>query len=595
MNRKLKKQLTPVIAVGVALLAGLGMYLIMDVRHRPSPTPGTTERNDTASPERPRPERPERTEPERTRPDDNYRPPSEAGPDTVNRDRPPRPFEAPEDLRRLMVEGRVLTSQGAPVEDAEVTFSGEHGLRGVTGTGFTDATGHYRVLAYSARGGRSASTDRGGSVVVRAPDGGVGDAQVREIPEGPVAMIPDITIERGGTIEGIVETPDGRAAPGAQVVLRSARPMRTLDERRRDGRVSNRPLSRVAYTDDRGMFRVSDLPAARYRVTISEGFEGTNTNAEDLTLGGGETAFVQIKLRAENYIRGRVVDQTGSPVPGVTVALLNPDRTDADGDRPVIESMDPSEARLTRREAIDGLARFEESGLRHRTQTDSQGRYAFFGLQDNNWTVVATLNESDAEAPGTRINGPDTDLVLQSTSAVTGRVIDADTGRPVTAFDVRIFGAAVDERDADPFARVARDRPYPYRADGHYRLATPELSKFTVRVTAPGYAIGVATVDSFRPGEVRGGVDILLKPLCRVRLTARHDGRLLDLEPVMLLFEDRLVHQSSTDEVGRALIPEVTPGKYQVRLIQADGTLLRGEVTVPVARRAELEVELTAP
>jgi hypothetical protein len=99
-------------------------------------------------------------------------------------------------------------------------------------------------------------------------------------------------------------------------------------------------------------------------------------------------------------------------------------------------------------------------------------------------------------------------------------------------------------------------------------------------------------VPALGAGEHRAGLEARLVPLCELILTPMHDSSRLDLEPVLLLFDQRLAYQASTDEAGITRIPDVAPGHYQLRIVLANGTILGAEIDVPAKRRAELTASL---
>src|SRR4029078_2787580 len=81
----------------------------------------------------------------------------------------------------------------------------------------------------------------------------------------------------------------------------------------------------------RGAYEVTELPAARYSVSVSRsGYlalsYGTRLPGEPgrpVDLGDGDTAGrIDFAAPHRGVISGRVVDETGDPVPGVTVWVM---------------------------------------------------------------------------------------------------------------------------------------------------------------------------------------------------------------------------------------------------------------------------------
>lgn len=579
-----KRILGPVVMLVVALASGLLVFWLLG--GGPDPKPHANVPEEVADQPKPGTDTPPANRPG----------PENIEPDPVRNERPQQPYTIDKSLPRMLVEGQVTDANGVGLADVEVTFTGDLALRGMLGTGYTDATGRYRLLAWAAnKNARSVSTDRKARVVARSPEGGQGASDPFVVPNGDTVDAPAITLQAGGSIEGTAVDSQGRPAPGARITVRSAQPVSMIDLRAREARVTNRVLMRMVNADSNGNFKVSNLPAAGYRISGDPGYSGFNPNALSVDVAEGRTAWAQVVLKSENYIRGQVVDATGKPVPGALVMLARPPKEgeeDPNRVKPAIEARDRDTRIRTAGE--DSIRRFDENTATNaRQMTDGNGRFGFYSLEDTDWTVTARVGQAETKLEKQRINQPDITLHLASTdgSFVSGVVTDAETGLPIEAYDLRAL-AGTGSSDPDPFARVAEDRIFPWRPSGAYRLVNPPGGDFRVRVTAPGYAPAFVSVKPLTPGEHRNQVDLQLLPLCEVFLQPTLDGRRLDFEPVMLLFDERLAYQASTDALGEVRIPGVAPGRYKLKLVQADGTVHEADVEVPARRRANLSISL---
>jgi protocatechuate 3,4-dioxygenase beta subunit len=571
-----------VVVAGVALAAiaaGLLLFVLLGGEPQPAPPPA----------DEPLSETPARVQPTRTTPTRTQ--PAYAEPDPVQVDRPAEPQPVDPEHPRLLVEGQVIDGNGIGIADVLVMFSGQHALTGITGSGYTDSVGRYRMVAWSPSSARrSLSPDRRGIVSARAPDGGLAVSESVEIPQEESVSMPVLTIAAGGEIEGRVVNELGAPAPGARVSVQSSLPLTMPDLSGRDPRMVSRPLLRMVHADERGQFRFARLPAGTYRVTGDPGYWGMNTSAAIVSLEQNSRAWAAVELRAENFVRGAVVDSLGEPVAGVPVRLYAPE-DEASGDVAL------RRAPIRPQPGSGEVRRFDEepAGMAQQV-TDAHGRFGFFGLRDIEYVLAARLGEVEARQEGVRINQPDFRLMISMPGAATvsGVVRDAETGRAVEAFEARVFASARALEGLDPFARVAENRVFAWRPGGQFRVTDVPAGDFGIRITAHGYVPAMLAVTEMQQSEQRSGLTVELNPLCEVTITPLLDDRRLDLEPVMLLFDDRLAYQASTDSAGQVRIPAVAPGRYQLKLILRNGTILTAPLEVPAMRNARIEVELTA-
>jgi protocatechuate 3,4-dioxygenase beta subunit len=504
-------------------------------------------------------------------------------------------FVFQQNLPRIIVTGRVVDGNGIGIADAEVVFSGDRSMRGVYGMGYTDGGGAYSILAWaSTRARRTPSQDRAAVVAARAPDGGAGVARSEAVPEEDRITMPDVVITAGGSIEGTVETADRAPGVGAPITVQSAGRVPLADMRGREPRVEDRIFIRRVQADERGTFKLTNLPAGKYRITGDAGYLGMNTSAEIVEVAEGRITSATIVLRAENYVRGQVVDAVGQPVPGAVVQLSS----DEDGTSPIGEPVRPNQVELRR--SVDGRTgplRFDEAGEGRnapRQMTDAEGRFGFFTLQDRNWTVAARMGKAETTLEGVRVN--QADLVLRLSSGggrlVSGTAVDAETGLAITAFDLRVQKG--ERNDPDALTLVAEDGAFQWRPGGTFRLVNAPEGDFSIRVSAPGYVPLSIPVSALGEGEHRAGVEAALVPLCDLHITPTHDGRRYDLEPVVLLYGERQVaYKGATDALGHVRIRDVAPGDYTLKLLLQDGTTLTAAITVPRKKRADVPVDLS--
>jgi len=130
------------------------------------------------------------------------------------------------------------------------------------------------------------------------------------------------------------------------------------------------PGGRGILTDDSGVFELTDLPAGRYTMSVSKsGFislsygqrrplqAGTPLQLAD----GQQIKGIVFSLPRGSVVAGRVLDETGDPMPGIMVRVL-------------------------RYQYMQGDRRLVAAGT---AQTDDQGQYRVWGLQPGEYYVDA--------------------------------------------------------------------------------------------------------------------------------------------------------------------------------------------------------------
>lgn len=175
----------------------------------------------------------------------------------------------------------------------------------------------------------------------------------------------------------------------------------------------------------------------------------------------------------EGRIAGRILNDSGEPLPGVAVTLL-------------MFTVDPPEAasfRWSTKTAGDGSYEFAHLPAgRLRIAAEKSG-YTLLRVHENGFE--SDHRDVDLEASGSQ-NG--IDLVMHRTGSITGRITD-ENGHPKAGASVQATIRFADGKFVGTRAPAETD------ADGHYRLEDIPPGSYFVRVSG-------ATVNSGRGGPV---------------------------------------------------------------------------------------------
>jgi protocatechuate 3,4-dioxygenase beta subunit len=314
------------------------------------------------------------------------------------------------------------------------------------------------------------------------------------------AQVPDVKTKDTGSISGRV-TVGSKPAPGVLVTVTT----------------SNLRAVAQATTDADGNFRVNGLSAGQFQVmpfTPTYVLPPNNpmSPGQTITLSSGEAAEgVDFKITRGGVITGRVTDADRRPVIEERITLL-----------PVDENGAPA------RQQIFGSRNYQMY------QTDDRGVYRIYGLPAGKYKVsagqepgrMATVGAGTGNYPRTYY--PDaTDLAKASivdlneggeaknidiglgrrgtTYTVTGRIVDADTGQPLSgvqyAYGVLQTRRMPQNQEQSYVAGMASPA-IPTNGQGEFRLEGIEAGRYAVFVWS-----------SMAPANLRTGPDVYSDPV----------------------------------------------------------------------------------
>ncbi len=275
---------------------------------------------------------------------------------------------------------------------------------------------------------------------------------------------------RGGAVRGVVTDRQGKPIAGAEI----ANPGNSSDRIRR------------ARTDERGVFQLEDVyedgALGPELIVKAKGFA-----PQRLAFRSGpadKPAELSVQLEPGHRIQGRLVNEAGKAIAGAQVYFAHGDRGGS----------------------ID---------FGGRTTTDADGRFRFDSLPEKtpfSFRAEGYSEKRDIELP---LDGAKEVVVtLSAPGVITGRVIDAATGKPVARFNVRVTFAA-DREEGDPLALLPSRRVDPGEdfasAKGEFVLRDLMAGMpLQVSILAPGYRRFVVRRAVAQPASVALPVEVAL-------------------------------------------------------------------------------------
>jgi len=331
------------------------------------------------------------------------------------------------------IAGTVVDERGQPLADAQVIAEPEWpggandraawGVRGLQ-EAITDQGGEFHIAGLPA-----------GSYTVRAARPGAAESTLwlsTGVVTTPSSAPIRIVVAAEGRVVGKVELADGKPATAFTIALGNTRP---------------RPIS-----SPDGTFAVA-APAGTYALTVAG--PGFVTTDRDVTVAEAtDTDVGTLAVSAGRSISGRVLDETGMPVAGATVAagsLLS-----GGGDELYIP---------------------HESMAAKDTQTDADGRFVLAGFPPSSLTILAGKTNAGRSGSVQLPPGPDSvtlDLVLAATSGLAGKV--TRSGRPLA--DTMIIASPIGAMWSNFFVTTGPDGAFAFDAlaPGAY-VVYPMLSR----------------------------------------------------------------------------------------------------------------------
>ena len=220
-------------------------------------------------------------------------------------------------------------------------------------------------------------------------------------------------------------------------------------------------------------------------------------------------------VKADSYIPQRIPFAPGTKdKPTELVVALKPGRT-IDG---IVVKPDGSPAPNLRVYYNGGEYGGNELG--GRVNTDAQGRFQLLGMPEQSTVTVYTPREF---APISRLPVPvDTDKVFRIQMKVAGairvRAIDADSGKPIPAFNVKIGFSEIrkpgDPRIAGISSTLTQQGVNIQGTKKSYELSGQTIgAPFKVIVSANGYVSSTIPRVEAQPANLAEIMDVALKPL----------------------------------------------------------------------------------
>jgi protocatechuate 3,4-dioxygenase beta subunit len=508
--------------------------------------------------------------------------------------------KAGEELKRVeivlaagaTVEGRVLSPEGRPIADAEVSVAEASRGRSISFSTLrarADADGHYRIEGMSLGPHTLQAQAEGYRRAVR-------DVEAKEETRGV-----DFQLDRGLEVSGRVIDGAGSPVAGADVDLwGSGRDSRSTD------------------TAADGAFRIGGLVDGHYTLHASRRGEDSGSGETEVTVAGAPVSGVELRLAAaEGAVAGRLTGLDLSQLSRVRVWVdsgFHLGSVDAEGNYRVVHlqpgtqtvraivpdtplhaegnvTVEPgaTEARLDLHfgggHALSGVVLrngeplaaagvvLAGKGDSQHAATDHEGAFRFAGVDDGSYVLLVTTPNGARHTEKVEMAGDQTIRVELHTASLSGRVIDAADASPVAGAGIFLKGS-----DARPayFPSATTD------ARGVFHLLEVGDGAWTVTASRDGYASAERKVE-VGGDSPPGDVEILLDPTEGVTVEALlASGLPPDRLQVAALDGSGAAVVSGTypsGENGRTRLANLPPGSWLL-LVESDQS---APVTVPAA------------
>lgn len=368
-------------------------------------------------------------------------------------------------------------------------------------------------------------------------------------PQG-VSQEPPITLTVGAQIVGHVKDEGGNPVPGAMVFLDGIQYQTSPYE----------PPDRMsAKAGNDGLYTLTNIPPGPRVLTVKAQGYGTVT-VQGLSFQKDESLTREVTLKVAEMICGRVVGPGNAGIADATVMAIGFSST----------------AQSARGEA----------------KTNDKGEFCIESLMPGPYNVLATCRGWRFEK-AMRVNSNTSNVVIEAfkEADACGMVVDAESGKPISSFKVRLRIAYPGNPATQPIPDS--ETVVSNASNGEFCIPGVQASGdggYVVEAQAPGYAPGFSPIFSISPGKSVSGVEVRLghggtltgrvvdsdgKPVARALVTTHDNEWTMDAftEAIGAEYPTQATSASArTNAQGVFTIKNLTPETYQITIEAAGHT-----------------------
>jgi len=420
----------------------------------------------------------------------------------------------------LTIAGRVLSSDGTPIENAEVSCSS---LGPGSGGGSSDTDGEGIFLMADLAPGKYWVTVSHDTYAPAEIEYVYVDAQ------DPFRWL-EVELPQGAFIAGTVRDDEGSPVP-AFVRIESLEEVvhGWFGSFLFDGPIEVTHGSGDGTADDEGRYTTTPVRPGAYKITASDrGHCDAEPRVVKLAAGEKRLDVDLVLKKKRGFISGKIVDADGNPLADVcvTIQIGEPDY--------VCEHL----------------------------QTDADGAFAFREIAAGRYRVTVRVEGYLEEELKVTAPAGDVLITLRHGGSIKGRVVDKTTGEPIDDFVVEI------EPHFAPFKTLS--------AGGFFEYGGLRTGLYELQVGAPGYAKTTVRGIRVQEGAETGGVLIELQPVEVATLvfdvTSALDGSLI--EGARVSWNEMMGMgggEAETDAEGHCLVDGVGPGRHKFTVDRPGG------------------------
>jgi RNA polymerase sigma factor (sigma-70 family) len=277
--------------------------------------------------------------------------------------------------------------------------------------------------------------------------------------------------------------------------------------------------------------------------------------------GPGGRQDVSLRLPPEVILRARLIDLQGAPASGVELRLREAMSIGTDGPGSSVWG-------------ADGELPFWPRTL----TTDRDGRVTVRGFGRGQRAGLEVCDERFAPRWIYLTQGEEPTQALEPVQLVTGRVVAADTGRPIAGARLEIVAYHYGQNYISTTSRQGERTD----TEGHFRIAGPPSQNYTVQVLAPEGQpyLGVEQQIAWPKGAVRHKVEISLPRGVVIRGQVVEEGSGKPVAGARLIFHPRGSDTIALSQAEKFVPPNVLSYKHSLVRSGADGSF---QVSVPEA------------